>query len=131
MTLLQTTFLLLVIFQIKHFAADFPLQMSYMLRKVSSGWDFFVPLATHCSVHMVLTFLICLVFAPSLWFLALADFAIHFTMDRIKSGPRYLGRFNDISKSSYWISLGFDQMVHHLTHIWIIYLILRERFPDI
>lgn len=121
---LQTVFLLLVVFQIKHFIADFPLQGRYMMRKVRPGWEFIVPLSFHCGVHAVLTLMVCLLVRPSFWWLAILDFIVHFVMDRIKSGPRYLGRFNDISRSSYWIALGFDQMVHHLTHMYIVWVLL-------
>jgi hypothetical protein len=118
---LRLAFTLLVVYQFKHFIADFPLQREYMLRKVSPHWDFVLPLSLHSGVHAVLTLAIVLTVQPSLWWLAIFDFAVHFTMDRIKSGPRYLGRFNDRSKPGFWNSLGFDQMVHHLTHYWIIW----------
>jgi hypothetical protein len=123
---INTLFTLLVVFQIKHFIADFPLQFPYMLRKLAPGWEFVLPLSMHCGVHCLLTFAIALLTVPSLWWLAFADFAIHFLMDRIKSGPRYLGRFNDVHRSAFWIALGFDQMVHHLTHLWIIWMIFSH-----
>ena len=81
--------------------------------------------------------------------LALVDFAVHFMMDRLKAGPRYLGRFKPLFGTDYmkamqsrslgvgseyetavtaldrnryfWWSLGFDQAVHHLTHYYIIF----------
>ena len=124
MSKINLVFILLIAFQIKHFAADFPLQLPYMLKKMSPGWGFVGPLALHCAVHAVMTLAIVLCVDINLWYLALVDFAIHFVMDRIKSGPRYLGRFNNPTKTSFWVALGFDQMVHHLTHIWIIYLLV-------
>lgn len=121
---LSYTFILLVVFQLKHFVADFPLQREYMLKKVSPSWDFVLPLSMHSAVHAALTLAICLYVNPSLWWLAGADFVIHFMMDRIKSGPRYLGRFSDRSRPGYWNALGFDQMVHHLTHLWIAWVLV-------
>ncbi len=118
-------FVLMIVFSLKHFIADFPLQRNYMLQKVAASWAFFLPLATHCAVHAAITLVICLAYKPELYWLAAVDFVIHFFMDRIKSGPRYLGRFNDIHKDSFWISLGFDQLVHHLTNIYLVYLLLR------
>lgn len=123
---LITLFTLLLAFQFKQFIADFPLQREYMLKKTLPGWEFVVPLAMHCSVHATLTLVICLWFVPSLWWLALVDFVIHFTMDRIKSGPKYLGRFNDRDKPGFWNCLGFDQMVHHLTHYGIIWMLFTN-----
>jgi hypothetical protein len=123
---LELTFILIVIYQVKHYIADFPLQREYMLRKAKPNWDFAMPLALHCAVHSVGTLVVCLIFAPSVWWIAVADFIIHFVADRIKSGPRYLGRFNDLSKPGFWNVLGFDQMVHHLTHLYFIYIIVMN-----
>ncbi len=124
--MLQTVFTLLVLYQVKQFIADFPLQREYMLRKVSPDWDFIFPLLAHCSVHFIGSLSILMLFAPQLWWLALVDFVTHFTMDRIKAGPRYLGRFNDKSKPGFWNALGFDQMVHHFTHYFIIYRVIQH-----
>lgn len=121
---LQYAFYLLIAFQVKHFLADFPLQFPYMLRKFRPGWDFVLPLTAHCGVHAILTLAIVLWVRPALWWLAVADFIIHFVMDRLKSGPRFLGRFKDQTKTLYWVSFGFDQMVHHLTHFLIVWIIL-------
>lgn len=121
---LHSAFLLFVVFQAKHFVADFPLQREYMLRKVRPGWDFILPLSMHCGVHSGMTLAICLWWKPSLWWLAILDFVAHFIMDRLKSGPRYLGRFNDRTRTSYWAAFGLDQMVHHLTHLYIIWLLV-------
>ncbi|MCB0385952.1 MAG: DUF3307 domain-containing protein [Bdellovibrionales bacterium] len=128
-TPLGFAFLLLVIYQVKHFLADFPLQREYMLQKTKAGWDFFTPLAVHCLVHGILTLVIVLVLAPHLWWLMIVDVVIHFFMDRIKSGPRYLGRFHDKSKAAYWNCFGFDQMVHHLTHFYIVWVIIHDVYP--
>lgn len=121
---LKLTFILLIIYQLKHYIADFPLQREYMLRKTNPHWDFMLPLALHCGVHGIGTLLITLVYAPQCWWLSIVDFVLHFITDRLKSGPRYLGRFNDLSKPGFWNVLGLDQMVHHLTHIYFIYIIV-------
>lgn len=119
-------FILMVVFQLKHFAADYLFQHNYMLKKVSPEWDFVGPLALHCAVHGIMTLLICLYFNPSLWWLGLVDFSIHFFLDRLRSGPNYLGRFKNINTSSFWWVLGADQMMHHLTHIGIIWYIVKS-----
>lgn len=123
---LNLAFVLLVVFQVKHFVADFPLQNRYMLQKKRSDWSFIPPLAAHCAIHAGLTTVIVSMIQPHLWWLGVADFVVHFTMDRIKAGPRYLGRFSDVSKMGFWVALGFDQMVHHLTHIWIIWMVVKS-----
>lgn len=122
---LRITFEILILFQFKHFFADFPLQINYMLfRKTSPNWDFFIPLLTHSAVHAAFTLIITLAYKPSLWWISLLDLVIHFTMDRVKSSPKMLGRYNDIGKASYWWCLGFDQMVHHLTHLWLTWILV-------
>ncbi len=122
---LHLVFLLLCVFQVKHFLCDFPLQRRYMLQKVLPGWEFFVPLAIHCLVHAAFTLAITLCIKPDLWWLAIVDFVAHFLMDRIKAGPKYLGRFRDRDRSSYWNALGFDQMVHHLTGFYIVWELVK------
>lgn len=149
--ILQSVMLLLVVYQVKHFLADYPLQGQYMLRKFSSDFRVWVPaLSAHAGVHALFTLFI------AFWWLgashsgglpfalAFFDFVVHFVMDRIKASPDLLGRFKSISalefplvmqgakagntvyirrlrgNTLFWWSLGFDQMVHHLTHYLII-----------
>ena len=112
-----------VFFQVKHFFADFIFQNVWMLQKSRAGWDFVLPLSIHCAIHASATLAVCLYLAPSYWWLAAMDFAIHFVMDRFKAGPKYLGRFHDVRGQGFWISFGFDQMVHHLTHIYIAWIL--------
>ena len=114
------TILLLVAFQIKHLLADYFLQGHYMLGKFRPGWDFFLPLAAHAGVHGAMTLGIVWYFDPAFWWLAAVDAVVHFLMDRIKAGPRWLGRFSDKTKPAFWWCLGADQMIHHLTHYGII-----------
>jgi len=150
---INTVFALLIWFQVKHFLADYPLQGQYMLGKFKEGWDFLLPLLAHVGVHGAMTLGICLWLRPEMWWLALVDMAIHFTMDRIKAGPKWLGRFKPLTGPDFnkyldtyehaedadarsnarqhlkgnvlfWWSLGLDQMVHHLTHYGVIYALL-------
>lgn len=159
---MKTIFLLLVIYQLKHFVADYLLQGKYMLGKFKGGTEWVGPMLAHVGVHGSFTLLIAAAFgchyAP--W-LALLDMVAHFAMDRIKASPDMLGRFKALSANEmreiiyendhyvkkfhgtqtsinlkfeqekklksntlFWYSLGVDQMVHHLTHYAIIYLIL-------
>ncbi len=124
-TQLELAFILMLFFQLKHFLCDFPLQRGYMLNKIRPGWDFIPPLAAHCLVHSTFTVAVTLIVRPHLWLLLfLVDFITHFIMDRLKAGPNYMGRFRDKTKASYWNCLGFDQMVHHITHIYIVWLLI-------
>lgn len=158
-----TILTLLLVYQLKHFLADFPLQRHWMLGKFkATGWV--APLAAHAGVHGGLSFLIVLAYSRSLFLaflLATFDFVVHFTMDRVKASPKLMGRWHALSAAEFrmakmwvdgttgvhdcgeahgecstkraadrlairgntlfWWALGFDQMIHHVTHYIIIY----------
>lgn len=118
-------FILLIIFQLKHFICDFPLQNTYMLGKMKeTGW--ILPLAAHAGVHSLTTLLVTFIFTTNVALaitLFILDFIIHFSVDRIKASPALGGRFNP-TQSYFWWALGADQMAHHLTHYVFIYLII-------
>ncbi len=163
--MLTTILILLAIFQLKHFLADYLLQTSYMLGKFkATGWA--APLSAHAGVHAGATAIITGVFlaltgvaAPlsalsigAAFMLAGFDFAVHFTMDRIKAAPGLMGRWKALSSEDYqntslalkhgpdyvkplaakklldntyfWWALGFDQMIHHFTHYLIVLILV-------
>ncbi len=150
--MLLTIFSLLIAYQFKHFIADSLLQGRYMLGKFKPGWDFIPPLAAHCGVHALFTLMIVLNVKPEYWWLAIVDFVVHFIMDRLKAGPRYMGRWHALSKTEmlaiikravankltdkdkealrnnmlFWHSLMLDQKVHHLTHYFIIFMLVKD-----
>jgi hypothetical protein len=141
----STIFLLLVLFQAKHFFADYPLQTKYMLGKFKERpEDWVLPLTAHCLVHAVFTFLILIHFVgPRLaWWGASVDGVSHFIMDRIKASPKMLGRFKPLtaetyggateeqvrSNKYYWVSLGFDQLVHNLVYCVIIWWVMSRLY---
>lgn len=117
--MLPLLFVLLLL--VKHFIADFPLQTAYMLRKVQpTGWK--LPLLCHVLVHGALTGAVSLVFVSvthALLF-ALLDAAVHFAVDTWKA------RFThyQISQKGFWVSLGADQLFHHMTYVGIVALSL-------
>lgn len=93
----------LVYFQLKHFIADYLLQGEFMLRKFSPGWEFFLPLLSHVGVHGAGTYLYLMILGvgPQYYWLVLADMLIHFTMDRLKAGPKYMGRWKPLTMVEY------------------------------
>lgn len=146
---MTTLFLLLFIYQLKHFICDYPLQNEFMLGKFKKFPDFIIPLLAHAGVHGLATFLISLFFVSPLVALGLGlfDLVVHFVVDRIKADPKLLGRFKSLTSEDYlylqsqqpvtqsaakrlksnkyfWFSLGADQALHHLTHYVIIYFLL-------
>ena len=117
-------FLLLVIFQVKHFICDYPLQTPYMLGKMkASNW--LLPLLAHASVHAAGTFLIAVFFG--FWVaigLALLDLVLHFIVDRIKASPTLGGRYKP-EQPQFWWMLGADQMAHHIINYMFILTLLN------
>lgn len=94
--------LLLVLFQIKHFVADYLLQNEYMLGKFKDK-DWALPLSTHCFVHAWLTFCVAInvtTLGLSLMVSTL-DFGLHFIMDRVKASPKMLGKYHALTKIEY------------------------------
>ena len=121
-------FQLLIVFQIKHFLADFPLQTEYMLGKFKAeGWE--LPLFSHAFVHAIMTFCIVLYFLPLqiALLMAMFDLVVHFIVDRIKASPHLFGKYNPTEKM-FWIALGGDQFMHHITHYIIIFTIVYHTF---
>jgi hypothetical protein len=97
---MKTVFLLLVIYQMKHFLADFPLQGRYMLGKFGFWPKWVFPLTAHAAVHGLMTYVIAYCVNPNiaLW-LALFDFFTHFIVDRLKANPTLGGRYKPMDKA--------------------------------
>ena len=113
-----TVFILLALFGIKHFIADFLMQFSYMLREkgiygAEGGLH-------HAGVHASWTFLILVPFIhrPSdLIALSLVDFVLHYHIDYFK---QQLNKGLTPKDRNFWIWLGLDQALHYLTYVGII-----------
>lgn len=116
---------LYIIFQLKHYLADYLWQNEYMLGKFKRV-GYILPLSAHCGVHAVFTAAVALAVNPA-WAipLALADFVLHFAMDRVKASPDIWGKYRPHQRR-FWLALGFDQMFHHLTHFAIIMVLLCD-----
>ena len=116
---------LMVLFQIKHFICDYPLQTPYMLGKLQrTDWE--LPLAAHCAIHALGTFAIVIWFSLYLAItFAVLDFILHFIVDRLKASPDIGGRFS-IDNKYFWWCLGLDQMAHHIINAIFIFIILSS-----
>ena len=149
-------FTLVLIFNFKHFIADYLLQGRYCLGKFKDFPDFILPLSVHAGTHALLTIIIGIIYSivigknPGIAIVGLAniDFMAHFVIDRIKADPYLLGRYEALSKNemkaileiekklktielhnatqsklksnrNYWITLGIDQLCHHITDLII------------
>lgn len=118
---MEVILILLVAFQVKHFLADYVFQTEYMLGKFKeNGW--FGPLFSHALVHAVLTYCIAAAYIDygAALTLAMLDLTTHFSLDKLKVE---MSRNTNPKEKPFWIYLGIDQMAHHLTHYFLIYLI--------
>lgn len=115
--------ILIVIFQFKHFIADYLLQGKYMLGKFKEkGWE--LPLFSHAVVHMLMTFVIVLHYLPMKYAVALSiiDMGIHFVVDRVKVVRS--AKYDSSKDKEFWWWLGADQAAHHFTHYAIAFVTL-------
>ena len=113
-----TVFLLLALFGIKHFIADYLMQFDYMLRE--KGIYGATGGVHHSLVHASWTFLILVFFcndANLVIGLSFLDFVLHYHIDWAK---QQLNRSLTSSDRMFWVWMGLDQALHYLTYIGII-----------
>jgi hypothetical protein len=118
---METVIILLALFGIKHFLADFLWQFPFMVRDKSQyGAQGGM---THASIHGILTFFVLIGFVRSedAVTLALIDSAVHYHVDWAKTN---LSRGLSIQDRKFWIWFGLDQTLHYLTYIAIIAIIV-------
>lgn len=114
----STVLILLALFGIKHFIADFLMQFDYMLR--DKGTYLAEGGIHHASTHASWTFLILVPFihhANDLIALSLVDFVLHYHIDYFK---QHLNKGLTPADRKFWIWLGLDQALHYLTYVGII-----------
>ena len=103
-------------FAVKHYAADFLFQTSWMAHGKEKPHHWLTALAVHALCHAVLSLAILVVVSPRLWWLAACDFTVHFAIDRGKAMIAATNRWQPTQPQFWWL-LGFDQMLHQLTNI--------------
>jgi hypothetical protein len=114
----STVFILLALFGIKHFIADFLMQYDYMLRE--KGIYGATGGVHHAIIHASWTFLILVFFCSNvntIIALSFVDFAVHYHVDFIK---QQLNKGLTTADRQFWVWLGVDQALHYLTYVGII-----------
>ena len=123
---MDTVILLLALFGIKHFFADFLWQTAKMLAEkgtygATGGLE-------HASVHALGTFVVLVaVFPWGVWshlaaaMLAILDGTVHYHIDWAKTN---LSRGLTPADHKFWVWLGADQGLHYLTYVAIIGIIV-------
>jgi len=126
MTDLELVLVLLVLFQIKHFVADYPLQTPEMIR--GKGILFNPQGILHSLHHSGLTLVTLGIFAlvhpiaiiPAV-LISVSEFFVHYVIDYSKM---QYGKSLTTNDSRFWWAIGFDQMLHHLTYLAFAWIVL-------
>lgn len=120
-------YLLFILFQIKHFLADYVFQNKYMLGKFDNRFTVWFPaLCVHAFVHILFTVIILLPFVRfSCKWLLIFELVSHIVIDIIKASRKLLGRWKPDNKYFWW-ALGLDQMLHNFVYVYMIYIFMRE-----
>lgn len=112
-----------LLFIIKHFICDFPLQ-AFPWMYLNKGTYGHPGGIAHASVHMVGTALVLIHLNVLIWpVLALFDGLAHYHIDlsKVKIGKIY--NLRPDNSEWFWILLGVDQLLHCLTYYTIIEII--------
>jgi hypothetical protein len=116
----------MVVLAIKHVVADFFLQTNWIAQGKDRPTGWLVPLTVHCAIHGVIATALILAVQPRLWFIGVADFVVHFVIDRGKG--LCVNAFSVTQQSPwFWWLIGIDQALHHLTNFaWALLLVANR-----
>ena len=116
--------ILLIAFQIKHFAADYLLQPDWMIR--GKGDAAHAGGYVHAAIHGLGSTAIMLLYGLSgfpLLLLALGECVVHYLIDFGKARWSE-ARQPDLKSRLFWAAHGADQLLHQLTYAAMIFLML-------
>jgi len=118
---METVIVLLALFGIKHFLADFLWQFPYMV--ADKGQYGALSGLVHAGIHGILTFFVLIGFVrpEDAVTIALIDSAVHYHIDWAKTN---LSQGLTIEDHRFWVWFGLDQTLHYLTYIAIIAIIM-------
>ena len=119
--MLNQLLLVLLLFQIKHLVADFVLQSAYILnnRKVYGHPGGLL----HVAIHLAGSLASLLVIggnSRTILILLLAEAVIHYHIDWFKDNI-VAARSWTPKDAKFWYLLGFDQFLHQITYLGMIY----------
>ena len=122
----HTLLLVLVLLQFKHFAIDWCWQTPYELsfKGIYGHWGGLGHSFKHAFGSM-LCLLPLLTHGPTLMLIGLVDFALHYHIDWVKVQVNQLLQAQPQHKL-FWVLLGFDQLLHQLTYLCLVYLALTN-----
>ena len=106
---------------IKHFICDFPLQANPWMYR-NKGTYLHLGGIAHAGIHGLGTLLVLAPFIGSLSVLyAAIDMLVHYHIDWAKMNVSKRYDLQPHNGERFWILLGFDQLLHHITYFVIIY----------
>lgn len=81
---------------------------------------------THSAIHGIGTFTVLAFWlGAEAWIFALIDFIIHYHIDWAKMNISKKFDFKADNSEWFWIFLGFDQLLHHLTYFAMVAIAFR------
>ena len=125
MTAINTLVLLTILF-LKHFIIDFLWQGPYQYK--NKGTYGHPGGLLHSGLHAVGTFFalwVCLPWAgPTIMLMSVIEFSIHYHVDWAKMNINKLLNWKPDTHEQFWWLLGFDQLLHSLTYIGMIFFLI-------
>lgn len=112
---------LVCLLQIKHMFADYFLQTPRMLSGRGDYWH--MGRAQHAGVHALGSVLVFLAYGAPLGFIAVIaalEWVVHFNIDWGKARWSEMRKY-DPTQAGYWRANGFDQALHHLTYLAMVW----------
>ncbi len=106
---------------IKHFVCDFPLQANPWIYR-NKGTYMHPGGIAHAGIHALGTLLVLVPFIGSVSVLyAAIDMLVHYHIDWAKMNISKRYDLQPNNSDRFWILLGFDQLLHHITYFAIVY----------
>jgi hypothetical protein len=106
---------------IKHFICDFPLQATPWMYR-NKGTYLHLGGIAHAGIHALGTLLVLAPFLGSLAIMyAAIDMLVHYHIDWAKMNVSKRYDLQPNNSERFWILLGFDQLLHHITYFVIVY----------
>ena len=120
---MNDTLLLIALLFTKHFIVDFPLQTKFQWS--NKGTYLHPGGLLHSFLHACATYFCFAWYAPvAAGYLAMIDFLLHYHIDWVKMNLNARMGWGPNTHEQFWWLLGFDQFLHALTYIWLVYLVV-------
>ena len=114
-------FVALILLFVKHFICDFPLQAFPWIYR-NKGIYLHMGGITHAALHGIATFAILSYWLGlAAWGWGVVDMLIHYHVDWAKMNLGTKFNLKPDNSEWFWILLGLDQLIHHLTYFAIVY----------